>query len=406
MQIKKGPWSPDETKQFQELVKNHLNNMTQPGMMLAGGAGIANLGLPTRLLGPSVLGSSATGLANMGIRGAANTILGGAVNTTNPGDQSAMDKFKSGAMSAAPWAAGGEIVGALPRIIGGLAEAIHPEKWAGNVATRIRDFARQGQQDMQREYAIPTNQYGDQQIVGNQRPRNFLGFHPSETQYFTPDARRAVRTFEAEPTFQNAHRLQSVLGNESARFGGNVNKIENYQAMRNAREQVNDRIQNFLSRDPVALGHYNAGRAIARDRYFPYVQNDTLRNITNMHGPIERFDPHELNNALRTSPLVQQSARNAEPINHPLVGLAHEMGSKMNRAELARYGIPMAGTIGAGALSGPLAAAGAGLVGAGLGWGASNKAAQLAQNPSLVEAFRRASRGLYPGLQGLMQYTK
>jgi len=274
-----------------------------------------------------------------------------------------------------------EGVNAPVRAIGSLAEAINPRKFAGKIAEEIRNLANKGLSEGEKEYA-PVHAKYDTNLITTM-PKDYLGFHPEDTQYFKPEVNRAFRDFKAEPTFENLHALQSVMGK--------------YPELKPLRDSVKQKIQSYLSQDKPMLNSYNRGSDILKEKYYPYVSTNELKDIVEHERPITEHDPAALSKGLKTAPVVENAGKALLPGSHPLVGLSKAVQDKLNQGQLLQYGVPM--TLGAaighgidpvlGALSGISA-------GSIFGKYAEPQLLKQAQNPALrahLENLRKVLQG-------------
>lgn len=289
--------------------------------------------------------------------------------------------------------AGMEALGAPFKAVGAVAEFMNPIKYAGNVAEKIRNFAKSGLEEGESYYKPVHAKYDESWVTPT--PEKYLGFHPEDRQYFKPIVNKAYRDFIAEPSFKNLHSLQSKMGQQPE--------------LKPLRDQIKERINSFLSHDPEMLNSYQMGSNILRDKYYPYIENDVLKGIVEHEKPITKFNAKALSKALEGSSIVDLAKKSAENIQHPLVGLSKALQSKMNIGEAAEISLPIAlGLLGStgGSLIHPEFGA---LIGAGSGAAAGKyllpSMLGLAQNESIVNALKNAQSLLGSTGKGLMGYN-
>ncbi len=90
--------------------------------------------------------------------------------------------------------------------------------------------------------------------------------------------------FKQDPSFSNAHKLQSELGVLIGELKGNLNKgvkelgdIKKIQSIRNG---LKDDMESFLSaRSPEMANNYREASNLYRDEIVPYLANNKLRNL-------------------------------------------------------------------------------------------------------------------------------
>lgn len=376
----------DTVNNIMKSVEGGPKAMARNLAFMGAGAALPEVGIPERLIS-NFMPRAAVGLANGGLRATTASALGGAENAMQQGDTSKDGMIKNateGFKRTLPMALTVEGGMTIPKMIGGISQWIHPSTYAGKMAEQIRQQGQKGLAQGEKQYAPVHDKYDDRLMTID--PKKYLGFAPEDTQYFKPDVNRSYRDFLAEPTFANLHALQSKMGA--------------YNELRPMREEIKDKIFNFLSKDPQMLARYQKGSDIMRDKYYPYIATDTTKNIVQTKKPILRHDPEELHKALQESPLIQKSAKAEEPIKHPLVKMGKQLDRRMNAAALAKYVIPImtggaASAMGGSSSLGMLGGMTGGAVAGHMGGLAASKAAQ---NPLLESLLKNASRGVYGAL--------
>lgn len=274
--------------------------------------------------------------------------------------------------------------------IGVLAEKINPIKYAGQVAEKIRGFAKKGKEEANKYYNPVNEKYNDFTITPT--PEKYLGFNKEDLQYFKAPSKKAYNDFIADPTFKNLHDLQSEMGAQPELKGW--------------REGVKNKISSFLSQDPEMLQSYKTGSDIMKEKYYPYVDNDVLSDITKYNKPIKTFNADKLNKALKESSLVDRSNKSIEPIDHPIVGLSKALESKLNRADAYQYGVPAAiGALGGHFVDPMLGTIGGATAGSIFGKYGEPQLLRLAQNPAVIKAFENARKGLQGAVRSGVGYN-
>ena len=261
----------------------------------------------------------------------------------------------------------------------------NPLRFAANEAGNIREGYHAAHEAQQAAYRPVNQRYNEHFMTPN--PREYLGFTPSETRYFTPDVRKAYQDFLEEPNFRHLHDLQSQMGRDAARVSTSPNKINTAQTLTGTRNTVNERISNFLRHDPEMEHQYELGRQISREQYFPYHANPTLQKIS--QGMIRNPTPQQLNSAItkgtqKISHIVEGAPVAAIPENHALTQVLGRLHGRMNQADLIKSLMPLAGS-GLGILGGIPGAA----IGGAVGHYISPHALSAAQNP-IVQNIARA----------------
>lgn len=274
--------------------------------------------------------------------------------------------------------------------IGVLAEKINPIKYAGQVAEKIRGFAKKGL-DEANEYYKPVNTKYNEEIITDS-PKKYIGLKKNDLAYFRPPAKKAYNDFVETPNFENLHDLQSKMGDQPELSGW--------------RNDIKNKIVDFLSKDPEMLKSYQTGSDIMKNKYYPYVDNDVLRDITEYKKPIKTYDADKLNKALKESSLVDRSNKAVEPIDHPIVGLSKSLESKLNRSDAYQYGVPAAiGALGGHFVDPMLGTIGGATAGSIFGRYGEPQLLRLAQNPAVIKAFENARKGLQGAVRSGVGYN-
>ena len=319
------------------------------------------------------IGRGAQWLGREGIPGIARRLSGSTLFGTAEHPEDRLKGAKEGAIGGLI----GEGLTAPFRAVGALAERANPLRFAANEAGNIREGYHAAQAEQRAAYQPVMSRYGHQWLTPT--PREYLGFTPSETRYFTPDVRKSYQDFLDEPTFNNLHDLQSQMGRDASRVSTSPSKINTAQTLTGTRQTVNQRISNFLSHDPEMAQQYELGREISREQFFPYHSNPTLQKIS--QGMIRNPTPQQLNTAItKGTQKVSHMAHGAPvasiPENHALTQVLGRLHGRMNQADLIKSLMPLAGS-GLGVLGGIPGAA----IGGAVGHYISPHALAAAQNP-------------------------
>jgi len=221
-----------------------------------------------------------------------------------------------------------ELLSAPFKGVSKLAEMVNPREYAGKIAEQIRNLAQAGKAEAD-PYYQPARKYFDNNVTPT--PKKYLEFSKEDRAYFNAPTKKAYNDFVADPTLGNLHNFQSAMGAQPD--------------LGQWREGIKNKIAGFLKQDPKALEDYKKGSDIMRDKYYPYVSTDELRDIAEHKNPIKERDPNALAKGLKNAPIVENSGKALEPSNHPLVGFNQNMQDALNKGQLAQYGIPM--TVGA-----------------------------------------------------------
>jgi len=221
------------------------------------------------------------------------------------------------------------------------AEIMHPASYTSKQMDKIKLGHDLTKDKMEQAYDPVSQKYGDFQVTVS--PEKYLGFDQDEIKEFPTDVKRSYKNFTNEPTFDNLHTLQSKMGRKASMLSSNPLKSDIADNLRIGRQDVNNKISLFLSRDPEMLTQYNKGREIARDEYYPYLSNNVLTKISK--GVKKDISPNQLNNALvkgREKIVYEKEGKpiTAIPENHQLTSISKELKNRINIGHAAEYAIP------------------------------------------------------------------
>jgi len=287
-----------------------------------------------------------------------------------------------GAGQGLAYGALGEALTAPFQGIGKLAEITNPIKYSAKEAGKIRNEYQLAKLKQAEAYAPVTAKYGDSWLTP--KPESYLGFKEGEKKYFTPEVKKVYKDFLDDPSFGNLHKLQSQMGKDASRISTSGNKINTSQTLTAARDKVNEKISNFLKKDPEMFELYEKGRAITRDEVSPFTSNPTLAKISqglNTHPTPEQLHSAITKSSQKMSRMEGGRALSALPESHYLSKALEKLGKKMSNADLAKSIIPILGGVG-GSMTGGLP------FGAALGL-SGHYGLKMAQNPK-VEAIARS----------------
>jgi hypothetical protein len=296
------------------------------------------------------------------------------------------------------------------RVVGGAAELLDPIKYAEYQGNNIEKGADIAQQKMEEAYAPSNQKYNAYPMIPQVNSQ--FGITDEEKLHFTPNANKALKIFNMEPTYYNATQLRAALGKDAAKVSGVPSEVNKYQSLTNAREKVIDAQRGLLKtdQDPRYLASFDRGQQIARDEYYPYFSSDLLSDLS--EGNQTNLTGKKLVNDIRQA----SSGRNPTiPQEHPLINISEHLQNKINRGELLQDVPALAPIFGGGVGGGILGALLGDLSshkvsdtelagGAGLGLGASTGALlkylepsflRAAQNPYLVKHLANLIQPLY-----------
>jgi hypothetical protein len=273
------------------------------------GGGEALEGVRAGLEGAPIVGKLAKYLAKVpGLSRTLGTGVYGAV--TSPGD------IGKGAIRGLEVGMGSEL---LPGIVGGAAKGLgkvtgfmQPQAQAKTIledlgggktlnqnakslTSDIQDAYRAQKGISKAKYEGVLDQVGDKNIYGDE----YLDLPSEARNNFTYAAKKSDNAFLDNPTFENAHKLQSALGKETAKLTPlDTNAPDKRDAMTDARNAIKNDIADFLQKrkgDDNLGAQYADASAHYRDRVIPFIkkidpQTPSLANIAT--GKIE--DPRNV----------------------------------------------------------------------------------------------------------------
>lgn len=302
--------------------------------------------------------------------------LWGALTNKNP---------EEGAEAFGGAQAAGEALPLPFRMLKGLGEQFMPLKYTEGKIKQIADFFKT-QKNAQKEAYSYMNPYKEDWVSVN--PKKVLD--PEDVSLFPKPVKKRLEMFHAEPSLENAHRLQSQMGASQGRIKG-ADQYSNdvKDALKDSRNTLQDMIRSHLSFvDKNAANQYEEGRRITRDVLEPTRSTPTLRKIT--RGTITGLTPDQLVSTIRRGYESEKI-----PMEHELMKHLQDIQMKSYKGKALQTLLPMGLGAAAGSLAPDHAMLGMGLGGLGgaLGAGAlkflTPGFTQLAQNPWLMESLRK-----------------
>lgn len=315
------------------------------------------------------------------------------------------EDLQSIAKQGAYGSAGLEALTAPFRIPSYFAEMFNPVKYASQKAGQIQNEMQATKSVMDEMYR-PINQAYDNFPV-TITPKNYLLSSGIERADLYPDAKIIYDDFLGDPSFKNLHRFQSKLGQDWARISQHPATAEKAQLFSQMRDNLQSKVQSFLSRDPNALSQYNLASEYAKNNYFPYSATPTLRKIAK--GKLD-VSPNALSKSIQKG--IEKtvgsgaSERSLIPQGHALRNHMNDLENVMNFGKAAQFAVPTLGGAAAGELLHP--GLGGMIGGAVSGLGASQlsnmaskfgapSVTQFMQNPWVENVFRKTAPPLYLG---------
>lgn len=216
--------------------------------------------------------------------------------------------------------------------IRGSAEIYNPyHRYAAQKANDINREAIAAKALQRETYRPVFQQYGNAAVTEN--PGQYLMEAGIEKRRLYPESKKTYDKFIQNPTFQNLHNLQSVVGKDLRRVGKDTSKPLTTQRFKEYRNNLQDLATQFLGRDENALAQYNLGSQITRDLVSPFEVNTTLKQIS--RGTRLQTKPQEISNAIKKGreKIISEiggKPTTAIPDNHPLVRHFNEINNRLN----------------------------------------------------------------------------
>lgn len=284
------------------------------------------------------------------------------------------------------------------RTVGGLAELFNPAQYAEKQRNLIEQGAKMADAKRQAAYAPVNAKYNDKPVTND--PKNYLDFDENESQYFSPNVKKVIKTFNNDPTFNNLHNMQSLMGNEAANISNIPEKNHEYQALNNSRNSIKDKIVSFLSNDPQALAQYKKGEQISRDEYYPYKATPQLAAAA--EGRKTDFNPNKMVKEVNSD--LDRKSNFSIPKDHPVVDISKDLENRISRGQVMQYAVPMAAGTAMGTLLHPsmghiVGGIGGALSGAGFAHYLESSIFNKAQEPWLQNVLQNLSHLYYGGLR-------
>lgn len=255
-----------------------------------------------------------------------------------------------------------------------IAELFNPIKYAENKANIIKNEMTATKATTDAMYKPVNDAYNDFPVTVT--PKKYLQSVGIERSDLYPDAKIIYDDFMNRPIFNNLHKLQSKLGKDWARISQHPATAEKAELFNQFRGGLQDKVQNFLSRDTNALNQYNLASDYAKNNYYPYLATPTLRKIAN--GKID-VQPSTLSRSIQKGieKTVGKNDKSLIPEGHALRNHLNDLNNAINLGKAAQTVVPTM----AGAISGEMIHPGLGglLGGASGGLGASQIASMASK---------------------------
>jgi hypothetical protein len=315
------------------------------------------------------------------------SFVGAAENPENRG---------AGATLGALAGVGGEVLPAAASGVGKIAEMANPVEYTKQLARTISEQYKKATAEASSLYQPVLERHGADAIdlrdsAYSKIDKDLIG------QYYDVGLKDLHKQFSNEPTFKNAHDLQSQLGVEiramqSSKSANEAATRKEIKALDKARDALKSDMGNHLElADPAMKEMYNQGAALFKENVAPYRADNIIKKIA--EGKKETVSPAVLKNRL-----TAMKEGDAFDVNHYLSQALNGLTKKVETGKAVSN---------AGSLIGGLGGAGLGTaihpgVGSGLGFiggaMAGKPIMKLAENPQVQNIFSK-SKGGYDALR-------
>jgi hypothetical protein len=359
---------------------------------LAGSEAIPYLGKAAQFM----QGNGAMGIGKP-LAGAAGSALMGAAQ--NPNDATG-NALLGGGLSLAFDAIPGSLKG-----IAKAAEYVNPKKYTNELASNIKQGYQEATKEASSFYNPVREKFGNQSVFQQNLPSEYKAVDKTLlADSYDSALKKMHKNFMDEPSFGNAHDLQSQLGIEIRALQSGRPEAYTRQViagLQEARDALKSDMNNFLlSKDPTSAEMYNMGSRIFADKVAPYRANPVINKIAS--GTKRTIEPKQLQKALTA---VTEGGAASE--NHHLAKTLGELTEKIEKGQTAKDLIPLIGGAlagGTGMLMGHGAMPGAGgaALGSIMGKFLTPSIFRLAQNPQTINLAKKASPYYNNAMKGIL----
>lgn len=294
----------------------------------------------------------------------------------------------------------GEGLGALlGKGLPAAAEFLHPQKYAHDLASDIKKGYQNTKKIATDLYNPVFENVGNKKITNSPYSNQYTSLNKDILRSYSPSIKEVHNDFIKNPTFNNAHKLQSDMGKRIAALKAGNSKdsltLDNIERLEKAQNALKSDMSSYLGKNnPGLFNKYNEASDFYKNQVTPYNQNNTIRDIVKGR---ETISPEELRSSLKDLSELKRGNNHQEyllPQNHYLRETLSNLSRKINRGEAAGT-VGSLGSILAGTTLGNILHPGimGSLLGGALGGTASNlgkryvmpKVLDLATNPTVHE---------------------
>lgn len=300
--------------------------------------------------GPLAAAMAGTRVSTLPARIASSGVMGGIFGASQNPNATAGNVESGAAINAA-------LTGA-PTVIGKIAGAVRPQQYANSLISYIRNAWQQGRAMYNPVMAkvgnsniYSVNSPMNDALLGQGNTQTLLGQYPSvinsmdktvsgQLSDYTPDLRKLNNNFIQNPTFQNAHQLQSDLGLEIRSIQQNMAKgtasqadKNNMQNMQSAQGALLNDMHSFLQNTDSSLSqqYSNASQNWASN-VMPYMSSSKISQAVKGNLSVPASDlANEFKKISGKIPVTEESSGvnvNAPPIQSQSSSLAARIAAR------------------------------------------------------------------------------
>lgn len=300
--------------------------------------------------------------------------------------------------------------GTMPfRGLHGMAELFNPINYSRSKAATIKGEHDAAKTVMEKNYEPINQTYGNFPL--SVTPEKYLKDAGINKDSLYADAQGFYNDFLKEPTYKNLLGLKSQIGRDWARISPS-DQVRDIQLFNKYNKNLDNKLRNFLQRDPEMLSQYNLANKYAENVFYPYLSTPTLKSIAK--GKYNAIYPDKMAKSLdkATNRVVGADYKYRIPLDHPLRNHLKDLNNRIALGDIAELAVPTIGGAVGGAMLGhgispglgSFAGMGSGSLGgflAGLG-GSKALRYPVVQSPAVQNIFSKAEPLYYKTARALV----
>ncbi len=284
--------------------------------------------------------------ATPGIKGMRGGAIGAAAGRVIPQMASAAVTSKNPGKEALVTGLVNSLFEGIP-LAGKLLKKMDPDALTGKIATKVRNIYKGASTRAKSLYSELQTQLGPKRITSSSNSSKFHGMNDDDLSLLSRDTRNSVNGFEKDPTYNNAHRLQSDMFQDAAREG----RAQNFTTSNNIhsmRQQFNNSIKKWMTKNyPNAVPFHNEARDLTRDIIKPSESSSVLNSISTGAVKPNLVNPSEVSSAMKAFERSKKISKTVKK-DHPFTALAEELRKHKKESSLYKSAVDLGGAIGGG----------------------------------------------------------